>query len=285
MLNKYKTCSTLSEEVGFAALRLCLVIPLWSKCTVLQQNMCILLQGRAVMFYRAVTPSQGVEGQGVKTTDFIAWDHKCRNFSKFDCEILFSGQITLFGFCSVLVFLVVYIDFSCEVWKSLSCVHSLQPHGVYSLWNSPGQNTGMGAIPFSRIFSTQGSIPGLLQCKQVSLQAEPPEKPFLTRDFSYRILLNVTVIHEVTSIETEKIALVPLKSWPLPTHLLTLGELILASGKHIIFEEKTHYIWREASSKLFSLESLTTVLQNMDERNLTVQHFIHSLFIHYLVGL
>ena len=150
MLNKCKTCSTLSEEVGFAALRLCLVIPLWSKCTVLQQNMSILLQGRAVVFYRAVTPSHGVEGQGVKTTDFIAWDHNCRNFSKFDCEILFSDQIALFGFCSILVFLVVYIDFSCEVWKSLSCVHSLQPHGLYSLWNSPGQNTGMGAIPFSR---------------------------------------------------------------------------------------------------------------------------------------
>ena len=65
---------------------------------------------------------------------------------------------------------------------------------------------------FKGIFSTQGSNPGLLQCRQDSLQAEPTGKPFLTRDYSYRILLNVRVIHEVTSIETEKIALVPLKS-------------------------------------------------------------------------
>ena len=27
---------------------------------------------------------------------------------------------------------------------------SLQPHGLYSLWNSPGQNTGMGSLLFSR---------------------------------------------------------------------------------------------------------------------------------------
>ena len=131
------------------------------------------------------------------------------------------------------------------------------------------------------IFPTQGSNLGLLHCRQDSLQAEPPGKPFNTRDYSYRILLKVRIIHEVTSIETEKIALIPLKSWPLPTHLLTLWELILTSGKHIIL----YYKPREASSKLFSLESLTTVLQNIDERNFTFHHFIHSLFIHYLVCL
>ena len=26
----------------------------------------------------------------------------------------------------------------------------LQPHGLYSPWNSPGQNTGVGTFPFSR---------------------------------------------------------------------------------------------------------------------------------------
>ena len=34
--------------------------------------------------------------------------------------------------------------------KSLSSrVCSLQPHGLYSPWNSPGQKTGTGAFPFS----------------------------------------------------------------------------------------------------------------------------------------
>ena len=27
---------------------------------------------------------------------------------------------------------------------------SLRPHGLYSPWNSPGRNTGVGSFPFSR---------------------------------------------------------------------------------------------------------------------------------------
>ena len=39
---------------------------------------------------------------------------------------------------------------------------SLRPHGPYSLWNSPGQNTGVGSLSLHQgIFLTQGSYPGL----------------------------------------------------------------------------------------------------------------------------
>ena len=42
---------------------------------------------------------------------------------------------------------------------------SLRPHGLYSLWNSPGQNTGVGSFSLLQgIFPTQGSKPGLLHC-------------------------------------------------------------------------------------------------------------------------
>ena len=35
---------------------------------------------------------------------------------------------------------------------------SLQPRGLYSPWNSPGQNAGVGSLsPLLRIFSIQGS--------------------------------------------------------------------------------------------------------------------------------
>ena len=52
-------------------------------------------------------------------------------------------------------------------WKwseSLSVVsESLQSHGLYWLWNSPGQNTGVGSHSLlPRIFPTQGLNPGLL---------------------------------------------------------------------------------------------------------------------------
>ena len=38
----------------------------------------------------------------------------------------------------------------------------LRPHGLYSPWNSPCQNTGVGSLSLlQRIFPTQGSNPGL----------------------------------------------------------------------------------------------------------------------------
>ena len=44
----------------------------------------------------------------------------------------------------------------------------LRPHGLYSQWNSPGQNTGVGSLSLLRgIFPTQGLNPGLPHCKQI----------------------------------------------------------------------------------------------------------------------
>ena len=52
---------------------------------------------------------------------------------------------------------------------------SLRPHGLYSPWNSPGQNTGVGSLFLhERIFPTQGSNPGLLHCRQILLLTELP---------------------------------------------------------------------------------------------------------------
>ena len=45
---------------------------------------------------------------------------------------------------------------------------SLRPPGLYSPWNSPGQNTGVGSLSLLQgIFPTQGSNPGLLDCRQI----------------------------------------------------------------------------------------------------------------------
>ena len=39
---------------------------------------------------------------------------------------------------------------------------TLQPHGIYSPWNSPGQNPGVGSLSLLQgIFPTQGLNPGL----------------------------------------------------------------------------------------------------------------------------
>ena len=44
----------------------------------------------------------------------------------------------------------------------------LWPHGLYSPWNSPGQNTGVGSLSLLQgIFPNQGSNPGLLHCSRI----------------------------------------------------------------------------------------------------------------------
>ena len=45
----------------------------------------------------------------------------------------------------------------------------MRPCGLYSSWNSPGQNTGVGSLSLLQgIFPAQGSNPGLLHCRQTS---------------------------------------------------------------------------------------------------------------------
>ena len=87
---------------------------------------------------------------------------------------------------------------SCSVMSS-----SLQPHRLYSPWNSPGWSTGVGSFSLLQgICPTQGSNPGLPCCRQISLPAEPPGEPkntgvgslsllqwiFLTRELNHGLL-------------------------------------------------------------------------------------------------
>ena len=49
--------------------------------------------------------------------------------------------------------------------------NSLQPHGLYSPWNSPGQNTGVGSLSLLQgIFPTLGLNPGLPHCEWILYQ-------------------------------------------------------------------------------------------------------------------
>ena len=48
---------------------------------------------------------------------------------------------------------------------------TLQNHGLYSPWNSPGQNTGVDSLSLLQgIFPTQGLNPGLLHCRRILYQ-------------------------------------------------------------------------------------------------------------------
>ena len=56
---------------------------------------------------------------------------------------------------------------------------SLRPCGQYSLWNSPGQNTGVGSLCLlQRIFLTQGSNLGLPHCRRILYQLSHQGSPY-----------------------------------------------------------------------------------------------------------
>ena len=56
---------------------------------------------------------------------------------------------------------------------------SLWPHGLYSPWNSPGQNTGVGSLFLLQgIFPTQGSNPGVPRCRQILYQLSHKDQSF-----------------------------------------------------------------------------------------------------------
>ena len=57
--------------------------------------------------------------------------------------------------------------------------NSLQPHGLYSPWNSPGQNTGVGNLSLlQEIFLTQESNQGILHCRWILYQLSYQGSPF-----------------------------------------------------------------------------------------------------------
>ena len=55
---------------------------------------------------------------------------------------------------------------------------SLRPHGLYSPWNSPGQNTGVDSLSLlQEIFPAQELNPGLPHCRQSLYQLSDQGSP------------------------------------------------------------------------------------------------------------
>ena len=77
---------------------------------------------------------------------------------------------------------------------------SSRPHGPYSLWNSPGQSTGVGSLSLLQgIFPTQGSNRSpTLQAD--SLPAEPQGKPKNTGVGSLSLLLQIFLSRNQTGV-------------------------------------------------------------------------------------
>ena len=79
------------------------------------------------------------------------------------------SKINFLSYVEERMVLVVKIAQSCP---------TLRPHGLYSPWSSPGQNTGVGSLSLLRgIFSSQGSNPGLPHCRRILYQLSHKGSP------------------------------------------------------------------------------------------------------------
>ena len=75
------------------------------------------------------------------------------------------------------------------VWKSENLwvvSNSLRPHVLYSPWNSPDYNTGVGSLSLLQgIFLTQGLNPGLGHCRQILYQLSHQGSPRILEWLAY----------------------------------------------------------------------------------------------------
>ena len=98
---------------------------------------------------------------------------------------------------------------SCQVkWSEVKVTQShptLWPHGLYSTWNYPGQNTGVGSLSLlQRIFPTQGSNPGLQYCRPILYQPSDKgslsllQRIFLTQESNWGFLHCRRILYQLS---------------------------------------------------------------------------------------
>ena len=105
----------------------------------------------------------------------------------------------------------------------------LRSHGLYSPWNSPGQNTGMGSLSLLQgIFPTQGLNPGLPHCRwilyQLSQKGSPKTLEWVAYSFSSRSSWprNQTEVSHISGrFLTTEVSGKPLLETMLPPNILT----------------------------------------------------------------
>ena len=77
-----------------------------------------------------------------------------------------------------------HIIYMCESHSVVS--NSLWPHGLYSPWNSPSQNTGVGSLSLLQgIPPSHGLNPGLQHCRCILYQLSHKESPRILEWVAY----------------------------------------------------------------------------------------------------
>ena len=77
------------------------------------------------------------------------------------------------------------------------------PHGLYRLWNSPGQNTGVGSLSLIQgIFPIQGSNPGHPHCRRLLYQLSHKASPTILEWVAYPFSSGSSWLRNQTSISS-----------------------------------------------------------------------------------
>ena len=107
--------------------------------------------------------------------------HQIFHLNSFHSTQLLQSVVSAGSACVCVLFQLrtdVHLLDLCHFWvvfpvppsETESCLvvsHSLWPRGLYSPWNSPGQNARVGGLSLLQgTFPTQGLNPGLLHCRQ-----------------------------------------------------------------------------------------------------------------------
>ena len=170
------------------------------------------------------------------------------------------------SFCTFLLWLKESENESCLVASD-----SLWPHRLYSPWNFPGQNTGVGSLSlFQAIFPTQESNPGLPHGRwilyQLSYKGSPKTLEWISYPFSRESSRprNQTRVSWITGgfFSSWAIREAPFSDWPLldpPVYLSMVATFffkfdnfhiyfVFFSGKNV----RMFYLWLE----LFASKSI-----------------------------
>ena len=124
-----------------------------------------------------------------------------------------NSAILFWAYCCIFSYLLLYMLNFCytefnniliKVKVAQSCL-ILQPYGLYSPWNSPGQNTGVGSLSLLHgIFQTQGSNPSLPHCRQLLSQLSHREariikNPPIILSTNFLKFLSIYMLHWYTA--------------------------------------------------------------------------------------
>ena len=136
---------------------------------------------------------------------------------------------------------------------------SLWPHGLYSSWNSPGQNTGVSSLSLLQgIFPTQGSNPVLPLCRRILYQLSYKGNPRILEWVAYPFSRGIFLTQELNQ------GFSALRADSLPTELVKYinfePQYLLTNGSHIL-------IWKEFCfhfSNLFIYDVSQTTVRNIN---------------------